>query len=114
MNHDTPPEAAAPLRRDPTTTTVAWAAAVIAAIALAGGIYLEKEREKLKDRINGVRFEMRDMERALEHRSTDQLDSVLARVNALQRSDEQLANGLEYLRSQAEGARGAWVRTEVE
>src|SRR5690606_9072265 len=31
---DTPP-----LRRDPTTTTVAWAAAIIGSIALAGGIY---------------------------------------------------------------------------
>ena len=118
MNHETSPETrtapAAPLRRDPTTTTVAWAAAVIAAIALAGGIYLEKEREKLKDRISEVRFEMRDMERALVDRSSDQHDAVAGRVDALQRQTEQLANGLEYLRSQAEGTRGAWVRTEVE
>ena len=113
MNDETP-VTESPLRRDPTTTTVAWAAAVIAAIALAGGIYLEKEREKLKDRIAEVRFEMRDIERRLADRNTDQLDGANRRIAALERSNEQLADALEYLRSQADGARGSWVRTEVE
>lgn len=104
----------APLRRDPTTTTVAWAAAVIAAIALAGGIYLEKEREKLKDRISDVRFEMRDMAQASEYRATSHVEDLSQRIANLERRNQQLSDSIEYLRSQAEGARGSWVRTEVE
>ncbi len=114
MNDETTEAKPAPLRRDPTTTTVAWAAAVIAAIALAGGIYLEKEREKLKDRISDVRFEMRDMSQASERRANDYAENLVRRISEFERRNQQLADSIEYLRSQAEGARGSWVRTEVE
>lgn len=103
-----------PLRRDPTTTTVAWAAAIIGTLALAGGIYLEKEREKLKDRISEVRFELRDAEQAIATRQSGQADDAARRIAELERRNQQLADGIEYLRSQSEGARTNWVRTEVE
>lgn len=112
-----------PLRRDPTTTTVAWTAAVIAALALAGGIYLEKEREKLKDRISDVRLELRDAERALSRRdagfaSRDALDRLegdaARRMLDLERRYDQLESGFQYLRNQSEGGRGAWARAELE
>lgn len=111
------------LRRDPTTTTVAWAAAIIASIALAGGIYLEKEREKLKDRIADVRLELRDAERALSGRdagfaSQDALDRLegdaARRMLELERHYDQLQAGFEHLRDQSEGGRGAWARAELE
>ncbi len=114
---------APPLRRDPTTTTVAWAAAVIGSLALAGGIYLEKEREKLKDRITDLRLELRDTERALSGRdagfaSQDALDRLegdaARRMLELERRYDQLQAGFEHLRDQSEGGRGAWARAELE
>lgn len=112
-----------PVRRDPTTTVVAWAATIIATLALAGGIYLEKEREKLKDRISDVRFELRDATDALGRRDSDfATRDALARVegeamrrlNEAERRYDELAAGLAYLRTQNEGARASWVRAELE
>lgn len=113
----------APVRRDPTTTVVAWVATIIATLALAGGIYLEKEREKLKDRINDVRIELRDATDALGRRDAEfATRDGLARVEGdtgrrlteAERRYDELTAAIEYLRTQNEGARAAWVRAELE
>jgi uroporphyrin-III C-methyltransferase len=124
MSEQEKPETEAqPVRRDPTTTIVAWVATVIASIALAGGLYLEKEREKLKDRINDVRLELRDTTQALASRDSEFASrDALARIEAdanrrmleIERRYDQLANGFERLRSQTDGARDAWIRSEIE
>ncbi len=110
-------------QRDRTTTVVAWAATIIATLALAGGIYLEKEREKLKDRIHDVRLELRDTAAQLSRQDSDFASrDALARVEGdaarrmleLERRYDQIDASLEYLRNQSEGARGAWVRAEIE
>lgn len=113
----------APVRRDPTTTVVAWVATIIATLALAGGIYLEKEREKLKDRISDVRFELRDATDTLARRDSDfatrdALSRVegdtMRRLNEAERRTDELTTALEYLRTQTEGARASWVHAELE
>lgn len=110
-------------QRDHTTTVVAWAATIIATLALAGGIYLEKEREKLKDRIQEVRLELRDTAAQLSRQDSDFASrDALARVEGdtsrrmleLERRYDQIDTSVEYLRNQSEGARGAWIRAEVE
>lgn len=117
------PEPREPVRRDPTTTVVAWVGTVIATLALAGGIYLEKEREKLKDRIADVRLELRDTEQQLSRRDGEfaqrdalsRLESDTARrLQEAERRYDEVAASIEYLRAQSEGARASWVRAEIE
>ncbi len=123
MSEQNQQPASSPVRRDPTTTTVAWIATVIATLALAGGIYLEKEREKLKDRVSNLRFELRDAEAAASRRdaglasreSLERIENdVSRRLLELERRYDQLETGFGALRTQSEGARGAWARAELE
>lgn len=112
-----------PVPRDLTTTIVAWVATFVAVIALAGGLYLEKEREKLKDRINDVRLELRDTTQTLTRRDgdfaqRDTMDALTAelnrRIQELERRQDSFDAQVERLRASSEGARDTWMRTEVE
>lgn len=127
MSDDTSkPEASAksaPVPRDLTTTIVAWVATIVAVFAFAGGLYLEKEREKLKDRISDVRLELRDTTQILTHRDADfarreNLDAAMAEINRrmqeLERRQDAFDAQVERLRASSEGARESWMRTEVE
>lgn len=113
----------APAPRDLTTTVVAWVATIVAVVAFAGGLYLEKEREKLKDRINEVRLELRDTTQILSQRDADLArrdaldalsDDVNQRLQELERRQDAFDAQVERLRSSSEGARETWMRTEVE
>src|SRR5690606_27146558 len=113
----------APVPRDLTTTIVACVATFVAVPALAGGLYLEKEREKLKDRIGDVRLEVRDTMQALtdgaaEFGQRDTIDAALAdiirRMQELERRQDAFNTQVERLRASSEGARETWMRTEIE
>lgn len=127
MSDDTSAPAAsatqAPAPRDLTTTIVAWVATFVAVLAFAGGLYLEKEREKLKDRIGDVRLELRDTMQVLTHRDADfarrdAMDAAMADINRrmqeLERRQDAFDAQVERLRATSEGARETWMRTEIE
>lgn len=124
QQNDTQPESRPERpRRSLLTATVAWLALVIALIAFGGGLYLEKEREKLKDRIADVRLELRDTEQALSRRDAgfatrDALALIESdtgrRLLDVERRYDELSASFERLRTQTEGAHGAWVHAEVE
>jgi uroporphyrin-3 C-methyltransferase len=109
--------------RDLTTTIVAWVATIVAVFAFAGGLYLEKEREKLKDRISDVRLELRDTTQILTTRDADfarrdAMDAAVAeisrRMQELERRQDAFDAQVERLRATSEGAREAWMRSEIE
>lgn len=112
-----------PPRRGTTSAVVAWIALLVAAIALAGGFYLEKEREKLKDRITDLRYELRETENELMQRDADFVRSdaldrlereTSERLDALDRRARNLDSEVESLHRRTEGVTADWVYAEIE